>query len=86
LTPSQYWECDRAGYEPEGFMCLFEEDKEEAQRVLSEESFLPYQSLGLGSMSEPNLNLAEPLTPAEQSECRATDHLPTQEAEKEEEE
>lgn len=36
LTPSQYWQCDHAGYSPSGALCLFEEDREEAQERISE--------------------------------------------------
>jgi len=43
LTPSQYLECDDAGYAMWGTKCLFEQDREEVKRFLSEEGILHYK-------------------------------------------
>ena len=77
LTPSEYWECDNAGYSPEGIMCLFEEDREEAKKRLAEGGSIPGQ-LGITSFSQLSLERTQthPLTPAEELECRNAGHEP----------
>jgi hypothetical protein len=75
LTPSQYWECDHAGYDTTSiFICLFEEDREEVKE----------QELSAGGITlrKPDFSLAEPLTPAEQLECRNAGHEPVQSKDK----
>ncbi|GEM_PF-2006762 len=65
-------------------MCLFEQDREEVKRFLSENGILHYKvNIDAIDLDLENLDLsrAEPLTPAEQSECRATGHIPIQEEE-----
>jgi hypothetical protein len=71
LTPSQYWACDTNN----NFVCLFEEDREEMQKHVAEE-----RSAGGITLHpwQPDLSLAEPLTPAERLECENTGHEPLQ--------
>jgi hypothetical protein len=80
LTPPQYWECDRAGYPPNGFICLFEEDREEAAKRIADGDLLPIGALG--NMEELDLSLAQPLTPDERQECLNTGHEPLEEEDK----
>ena len=75
LTPSQYWECDRAGYSPEGIYCLFEEDRELFKERLSEGETIP-RRLDFGSFGDLDLNRAEPLTSGERLECLNAGHEP----------
>jgi hypothetical protein len=76
LTPSQYWECDDAGYKPHGIICLFEQDREEAKKRISEGFDFLSLRIDLDFAGPPDLSLAEPLTPAEQLECKNTDNGP----------
>ena len=85
LTPSEYWKCDHAGYSPEGIICLFEEDREEAKKRLAEGGYIPGRLDFKGTELSLERTQTHPLTPAEQSECRETGHLPIREEEQERE-
>ena len=78
LTPSQYWKCDDAGYKPQGTLCLFEENREEAKKHIAEGTNFPSVQISPDFAGPRDLSLAEPLTPAEQLECKNTDNGPVQ--------
>jgi hypothetical protein len=85
LTPSQYTECQDAGYKTYGTKCLFEGDREVTQKIILK-GMIPAKGLpdaiDLPEIEDINLSRAEPLTPAEQLECVNTDNGPLTEEDK----